>query len=72
MCELFAAIAALGKFNFLMSDGTFLIAYGHDRLHFLEHPRGRDSLVLVATEPVSSESWYPFAKGELRIYIAIA
>jgi len=62
------AIAALGKFNFLLSDGAYLIAYGHDRLHYLDHPAGRDRLSLVATEPLSSGGWRPFARGELRIY----
>ncbi len=29
-------VSSLGKFNFLMSDGEHLIAYRHDRLHYLE------------------------------------
>jgi glutamine amidotransferase len=62
------SIAALGKFNFLLSDGAHLIAYGHDRLHYLEHPEDRGGLCLVATEPLTSEAWRPFARGELRIY----
>ena len=61
-------IATFGKFNFLLSDGTILAAYGHDRLHYLEKPGGRDALALVATEPLSSDAWRRFAKGELRIY----
>lgn len=63
-----AAIASLGKFNFLLSDGALLIAYGHDRLHYLESPAGADGLVLVTTEPVTAEPWQPFARGELRAY----
>lgn len=63
-----AAIASLGRFNFLLSDGEFLIAYGHDRLHYLESPAGADGLVLVTTEPVTAELWQPFARGELRAY----
>jgi glutamine amidotransferase len=62
------AIAALGKFNFLLSDGRFLVAYGHDRLHHLEHPGGRDYLALVATEPLSPTGWKRFSPGELRVY----
>jgi len=62
------SIAALGRFNFLLSDGTFLIAYGHDQLHYLEHPAGRDCLSLVATRPLSANGWQRFSKGELRIY----
>jgi glutamine amidotransferase len=59
-------IAALGKFNFLLSDGAVLVAYGHDRLHHCE----RGGLALVATEPLTPETWVPFARGELRVYKA--
>ncbi len=64
-------IAGLGKFNFLLSDGEHLIAYGHDRLHHLEsHADGVD-FALVATEPLgNAEGWTPFEAGELRIYRA--
>lgn len=60
-------IATHGKFNFLMSDGEHLIAYGHDRLHHLED----EHCALVATEPLSaSDAWIPFEEGELRVYLA--
>lgn len=59
------AIAALGKFNFLLSDGCVLIAYGHDRLHHSERP---GALVLVATEALDGGDWRAFAPGELRVY----
>lgn len=64
-------IAGHGKFNFLLSDGEYLIAYGHDRLHHLEsHDDGVD-FALVATEPLgNAEGWTPFEAGELRIYRA--
>lgn len=58
-------ISALGKFNFLLSDGHMLIAYGHDRLHYSERPAG---LALVATEPLDAGDWQAFAPGELRVY----
>jgi len=58
-------IAALGKFNFLLSDGRALLAYGHDRLHYSERP---DGLALVATEPLDAGDWQAFAPGELRVY----
>jgi len=62
-------IALGGKFNFLMSDGEYLIAYGHDRLHYLETLGGPLAVALVATEPLSAAGgWTPFAPGELRIY----
>ncbi|MEW6690617.1 MAG: class II glutamine amidotransferase [Pseudomonadota bacterium] len=64
------AIAALGKFNFLLSDGAYLIAYGHDQLHYLDHPDGRDDLSLVATSPLTPDPWRRFARGEIRVYRA--
>ncbi|MBI4194277.1 MAG: class II glutamine amidotransferase [Betaproteobacteria bacterium] len=66
------AVASLGKFNFLMSEGEHLLAYGHDRLHFLEHHRSRGSepdIALIATEPLPPyDGWQAFSAGELRIY----
>lgn len=68
-------VASHGKFNFLMSDGEYLVAYGHDRLHHCEQ-HNADSpsnkplhRVLVATEPLSgNEEWIAFEPGELRVY----
>ncbi len=63
-------IASLGKFNFLLSDGKLLIAYGHDRLHYQESADAGSSSVVIATEPMGDKaSWTPFAPGELRIYL---
>lgn len=68
-------VATHGKFNFLMSDGEHLIAYGHDRLHYLEHtsadqPGGTPvNSVLVATEPLDkNNAWTSFQPGELRLF----
>lgn len=65
LAQVSEAIAWHGKFNFLLSDGEHLIAYGHDRLHFRESA----GLALVATEPLGEAAdWTPFAPGELRIW----
>lgn len=68
-------VAAHGKFNFLMSDGEHLIAYGHDRLHYLEHTSADQTgsapvnSVLVATEPLDKhKAWTTFQPGELRLF----
>jgi len=70
-------VASLGKFNFLMSDGEHLIAYGHDRLHYLERASSSqlDGLpvtvnsALLATEPLDENAdWTSFQPGELRLY----
>lgn len=64
-------IAGHGKFNFLLSDGEHLIAYGHDRLHRLESHDGGVDFAIVATEPLGSGAgWTAFEAGELRIYRA--
>lgn len=70
-------VASLGKFNFLMSDGEHLIAYGHDRLHYLERSGSaqpdaiQDNSVMVATEPLDENmAWTSFQPGELRLYRA--
>ncbi|MEW6330608.1 MAG: class II glutamine amidotransferase, partial [Pseudomonadota bacterium] len=58
-------LASQGRFNFLMSDGEHLIAYGHDRLH------GRDGagIAVIATEPLTADpGWLAFEPGELRVY----
>lgn len=68
LAELAERIAALGKFNFLLSDGHALIAYGHDRLHHLESADPLAPGVVLATEPLTDDPWQPFARGELRVY----
>lgn len=68
LVEVAKAIAATGKFNFLMSDGRLLIAYGHDRLHYLDRGDGQQAHALVSTEPLTGDDWQCFAPGELRVY----
>jgi glutamine amidotransferase len=69
--------ASHGRFNFLMSDGVHLVAYGHDRLHSLAETRagfrpdtGSETAV-IATEPLTGDpGWLAFEPGELRVYRA--
>lgn len=68
LARLSEKISTLGKFNFLLSDGEELIAYGHDRLYQLDIDDALGRRIIVATEPLSEDSWQPFAAGELRIY----
>lgn len=68
LAKLSEKIATLGKFNFLLSDGRDLIAYGHDRLHQLEIDDESGCRIIVATEPLTDGAWQPFAAGELRVY----
>ena len=68
-------LAAHGRFNFLMSDGAHLIAYGHDRLHSLADARAASppeatvETAVIATEPLTeAPGWRAFEPGELRVY----
>jgi len=70
-------LASHGRFNFLMSDGVHLIAYGHDRLHSLADSRASLQLdaatetAVIATEPLTEgPGWIAFEPGELRVYRA--
>lgn len=64
-----AAIAEYGQFNFLMSEGEHLIAYGHDRLHSQQRIEDGVQSVLIASVPLTGdESWEAFAPDELRVY----
>lgn len=71
------ALASHGRFNFLMSDGIHLIAYGHDRLHSLDETRAAfrldagSKIAVIATEPLTGDpGWLAFEPGELRVYRA--
>ena len=66
-------LCGFGEFNFLLSNGEFLLAHAHTHLHAL-HRRccedGCDQTVcLLATEPLTPENWLPlrglhaFARG---------
>lgn len=70
-------LASHGRFNFLMSDGVHLVAYGHDRLHRLADARAAFRLdaaaevAVIATEPLTEgPGWLAFEPGELRVYRA--
>mgnify|MGYP000082406179 CR=1 FL=1 len=68
LAQVASEIASSGKFNFLLSDGHLLVAYGHDRLHYLEKSSGRVLLAMVSTQPITDDDWREFAPGELRVY----
>jgi glutamine amidotransferase len=68
--RLSAAIAHYGRFNFLLSDGRLLIAYGHDRLHLLREGAGDSMFVAVATEPLTHGAWEAFPPDTLKVFLA--
>ncbi|GMR08618.1 MAG: class II glutamine amidotransferase [Gammaproteobacteria bacterium] len=70
LAKLSENIASYGQFNFLMSDGRYLIAYGHDRLHRLQCQHHGIKMTLLASEPLSDdEAWEVFPPGELQVYL---
>ena len=66
-------LAALDEFNFLLSNGIFLIAFAHTKLHMVQREcldaEGCQQLVtLLATTPLTDESWVRLSNGSLYIY----
>lgn len=62
------SIAKQGRFNFLMSDGRHLLAYGHDRLYRLRRHDSGGRTVLIASEPLThDEAWEAFQPGDLLV-----
>lgn len=68
--HLSAAIARYGRFNFLLSDGRLLIAYGHDHLHLLREGGGESMFAAVATEPLTHGAWEMFPPDTLKVFLA--
>lgn len=64
-----AAIAEYGQFNFLMTEGEHLIAYGHDRLYSQQRTEAGAPSVIIASAPLpDGDAWEAFLPGELRVY----
>lgn len=71
LAQLSGTIAQHGQFNFLMSDGEHLIAYGHDRLHHAHYRGKRLSATVVASEPITVDAqWEAFLPGEMLVFRA--
>ena len=62
------SIAGQGRFNFLMSDGIHLLAYGHDRLYHLRRRDKGITTIQIASEPLTDDGgWEAFKPGELLV-----
>jgi glutamine amidotransferase len=62
-------VAAKGQFNFLLTDGTLLLAHAHDRLHGsgFTDDAGMDAY-LVASEPLSvTSNWQTLGPNQLLV-----
>ena len=54
-----------------MSDGHYLIGYGHDRMHRLQQHYDGLKITLLASEPLTDdEAWEAFKTGEFQVYQA--
>jgi glutamine amidotransferase len=72
IAPLVARLAALGEFNFFLSDGESLIVHAHTRLHWLARActscAGQLRVILLATLPLTDEPWVPLQPGSLHAY----
>ncbi len=66
-------LSALGEFNFMLSDGEYLIAHAHTHMHALHRTCGidgcRQEVVLLATSPLTDEAWKTLNPGSMNIYM---
>jgi len=73
IAPLVARLAALGEFNFFLSDGESLIVHAHTRLHRLARACtscvGQMRVILLATLPLTDEPWLPLPPGSLHAYV---
>ena len=65
-------LAALGEFNFILSDGENLIVHTHTNLYSLTRTCRVAScqleVVLLATSPLTDEPWVPLSPGSMHVY----
>lgn len=70
---LVSKLREFGEFNFLMSNGEFLIAHAHTNLYALERSCGpncgKQEVLLLATSPLTDEPWVELKPGSLHIYV---
>lgn len=65
-------LSEFGEFNFLLSDGESLFVHAHTRLHKLEKLSSKfahtPDKIVIATEPLSSESWEALETSSFHIF----
>ena len=65
-------LAELGEFNFVLGNGESLIAHAHTRLYALRRSCRKDgcrqTVVLLATSPLTGEPWVQLASGSIHVY----
>lgn len=65
-------LAALGEFNFILSDGECLYVHAHTNLHRLQRAGdaadGSAEMVLLATAPLTAEPWQSLAPQRIHIF----
>ena len=65
-------LAALGEFNFILSDGECLYVHADTNLHLLQcactDDDGTDEMVLLATAPLTAEPWRALAPHSIHVF----
>jgi glutamine amidotransferase len=72
LAEPIARLGALGELNLLMSDGVHLLAFANTRLQQVRRTclqeHCEQTVVLVATAPLTDEPWRPLDLGRLYVF----
>ncbi len=67
-----AGLAALGEFNFILSNGEYVYVHAHTRLHALKKAfldsAGSCKMTLLATVPLTDEPWAVLEPSSLSVY----
>ena len=65
-------LAALGEFNFILSDGDCLYVHAHTNLHVLQRTLSTETdaskMILLATAPLTAEPWRALSPGSIHVY----
>jgi len=69
---LIAELSSLGEFNFVLSNGEYMIAHAHTHLNALRRSCcGNDEaqeIVLLATKPLTEEPWESLEAGSIHVF----
>lgn len=67
-----ARLSELGEFNILLTQGIHLVAFTNRRLHAVQRRclegSCEQSVVVLATTPLTDENWQPVEHGHIYVY----
>lgn len=68
-----ALLGELGELNFLLIDGTHLVAFANSGLHHVQRAcvetSCRQQVALLATTPLTGERWRRLQLGRLHVFV---